>query len=105
MSGNDFNTLKKIISLQYRKFIRFYRLVEDYSDDIESLEYEFNSPSSLDVSIKMTNKDLESIKDSMEKYMEEYAYDGNIEVKKKTLSVSIILEEEEEKEDEEEDAE
>ena len=94
MSGNNLDTLEKIISLQYRKFIKFYRLVEDYSDFIDGLEYEFNTASSLDVSIKFNSKkNLKELKESMTKYMNKYAYDGFVEINKKMMFVSIIMEE------------
>lgn len=94
MSGNNLDTLEKIISLQYRKFIKFYRLVEDYSEFIDGLEYEFNTASSLDVSIKFnTKKNLKELKESMLKYMNKYAYDGFVEIKKKMMYVSIVMEE------------
>ena len=97
MTGNDLDTLEKIISCQYRKFVKFYRLVEDYSDIIEEIGYEFNSPSSLDVSIKFNKKkDLKELKSSMDKYMSKYAYDGSVEIKKKMIFISIILEEKDE---------
>lgn len=101
MTGNDLDTLEKIISCQYRKFVKFYRLVEDYSDIIEEIGYEFNSPSSLDVSIKFNKKkDLKELKSSMDKYMSKYAYDGSVEIKKKMIFISIILEEKDEEDTE-----
>ena len=95
MTGGDMDSLEKIISCQYRKFVRFYRLLEDYSDDIDSLEYEFNSPLSLDVDIKFdSKKTLKSIKDELVKAMNNLGYDGSVTVKKKIIFISIVLEEE-----------
>ena len=47
LSGKDFKTLEKIISFPYRKFIRFYRLVESYSGIITKVKYNFISPSNI----------------------------------------------------------
>ena len=95
MTGGDLDSLSKIISCQYRKFVRFYRLLEDFSDDIESLDYEFNSPLSLDVDIAFdSKKTLKSIKDKLIESMNDLGYDGTVVVKKKIISISIVLEEE-----------
>ena len=95
LSGKDFKTLEKIISFQYRKFIRFYRLVESYSGIITKVKYNFISPSSLDVVLTFnTKRDLGNIKKEMLKSMDENGYEGVIEHNKKNMSISITLEEE-----------
>lgn len=94
MTGNSIETLEKIISLQYRKFIRFYRLVEGYSDTINNIEYEFNSSSSLDVILSFnTKKNLDNIKEELELSMEKNCYNGIIKVTNKRIFMSIILDE------------
>ena len=94
MTSSDLETLEKIISLQYRKFVKFYKLVKDYSGLISKVKYEFNSPSSLDVVLTFnTKRNLENIKKELESSMEKNSYDGIVESVKKGLFISIKLDE------------
>ena len=94
LSSSDFDILEKIISLQYRKFVRFYKLVSEYSGIISKVKYEFNSPSSLDVVLNCdTKKNLGSIKKELESSMEKSKYDGEIKLIKKNMYISLTLDE------------
>lgn len=94
MTENNLETLEQIITLQYRKFIQFYKLVEEYSGIITKVKYEFISPSSLDVLLVLnTKRDLSNLKKELEKSMEKSKYDGSVKVVKKNIFISIILEE------------
>jgi hypothetical protein len=94
LSDSNLETLEQIISLQYRKFIRFYQLIEKYSGIIKKVQYEFISPSSLDVVLIFdTKRKLENIKKEIDDEMEKLKYDGSTEVKKKTIAMSIVLDE------------
>ena len=94
MTEGNLDSLEQIISLQYRKFIRFYRLVEGYSELIKNLKYEFNSPTSLDVLLVLESKAKpENIKKEIEASMSESKYDGEVKLVKKNVFISIILDE------------
>lgn len=94
LTSSNLNSLEQLISLQYRKFIQFYRLVKDYSDIITKVKYEFNSPSSLDVVLIFdTKRDLKDIKKELISSMEKSKYNGSIKVVKKSIYMSIILDE------------
>ena len=43
LSENSYDTLYEIMSLKYRKFIRIYWLLKDYSDNIIALKYKEKS--------------------------------------------------------------
>lgn len=94
MTENNLETLEQIITLQYRKFIQFYKLVKEYSGIITKVKYQFISPSSLDVLLVLnTKRDLSNLKKELEKSMEKSKYDGSVKVVKKNIFISIILEE------------
>lgn len=98
MTGGNLETLEMIISRQYRKFVRFYKLVSSYSDNIKGLQYEFNSPLSLDVLLEFdSKKPLETIKKDLEKLMVKKNYDGSVKISKKRVMISIVLPEETDK--------
>lgn len=94
LSSCNLETLEQIISLQYRKFVRFYKLVEGYSGDINKIKYEFNSPSSLDVVLTFKRKkELSKIKNELEDSMKKSSYDGSVKLNKKEILISIELDE------------
>ena len=94
LSSNDYDAFEKIISLQYRKFVRFYKLVREYSDIISKIKYDFKSPSSLDVVLNFdTKKNISSIKKELESSMKESEYEGEIKLLRKNMYISISLEE------------
>lgn len=98
LTGSSLGTLEQIISLQYRKFVRFYYLIEKYSGIIKKIHYEFNSPESLDVELEFnTKKTLESIKKELDEEMGKNDCEGLITIKKKSLYISIVLDEENKK--------
>lgn len=92
LTSDDLETFEQIISLQYRKFVRFYNLVNRYSSLIDKLKYNFEDASSLDVILTMdSSADMKMIKKELESSMEKSGYDGSIKIQKKNLRISIIL--------------
>ena len=97
MTSGDLETLEKIISLQCKKFVRFYKLIKEYSGLISKIKYEFNSASSLDILLYLeTKRDPKKICDEIESSMQESGYDGNVSVVKKNIFISLFLDEESE---------
>lgn len=95
MTENNFETLKQIISLQYRKFVKFYKIVAPYSSSIEKLKYQFKSANSLDVYLILdSKKDAKGLKQELESLMEKYDCNGSVELDKKDIFISIIMDEE-----------
>ena len=94
LASGDLETFEQIISHQYKKFVRFYRLVENYSSYINSLKYEFNSPVSLDVILVLnTNKNADKIKPELELSIENSDYTGTVDIQGKNLHISIEFDE------------
>jgi len=94
MTEGNLESLYQLISLQYKKFVRFYNLVKDYSSIVSKIKYEFKSSSSLDVEIYFnTKRKLENIKEEFDEKILNSDYTGNIEVGKNKLLMSIILDE------------
>lgn len=94
LTSSDLETLDQIITLQYRKFIRFYRLIEDYSGIIKKVKYSFECPESLDILIVFdTKRDMDKIKEELLLAMNEKSYNGDIKVEKKNMYMSISLDE------------
>ena len=106
LTGDDFDTLRKIISLQYRKFIRFYRLIEEYIDDIRDLQYEFYSAESLNVLLAFNDKSkVKDAEENIHNGIVENNYDGHVSTKKDRLYITLILQEEDEVEEKNETSE
>lgn len=95
LTSDNLEAFERIISLQYRKFIRFYRLVEEHSKDISDVKYEFTSPSSLDVVliIEDTSK-VKDIKSDIKSSMKTSDYEGTVTLDDNTIHISIVMEEE-----------
>lgn len=94
LTQSDMSTLEMIISHQYRKFIRFYRLIEDYSELINNVKYEFHSTSSLNVSLVFSSKKgLDGLASTINEQMKTNGYDGDARVDKKTILLRIKLDE------------
>lgn len=94
MSGNKIEKLESIIENHYNKFIIFYNVVKDYSDDCKAFEYEFTLKNKLEVEIKF-KKDtvIDDIVSNIQKTLDDNGYNGKI--KSKNSKVKIILELEE----------
>lgn len=94
MTEGDLESLHTLITVHYKKFIKFYDLVKEYSDIISKIEYEFNSSSALDVAISFNTKmKLDDIKIDVGNKMMNSNYIGVIEVNNKKLLISITLDE------------
>lgn len=94
LASGDLDAFEHLISNQYRKFVRFYRLVEGYSSIITKLKYEFNSPLSLDVVLILdTKRNADKIKPELEASIESSEYDGTVTVDNKNVHISITFDE------------
>ena len=92
LSGNNFDIYEDIISKKYNKFMKFYRLIENVSDLVQSLHYNFTSDENLDVGITfMKNVDIDEIKMGIENRIDYSKYECDIAVNKHTISISISL--------------
>ncbi len=94
MSGDDIEAFENIITNQYKKFIRFFKLVSKYSDEIDDLHYVFNSSNELEVDlIFVKGTDVAKIEKKISSKISELDYEAEICIKKKTISIKIFLDE------------
>ena len=54
LSGSNIEILEEIIEKKYRKFLKFFNLMKDYTECISKLEYQFSDNATL--SVKMSFK-------------------------------------------------
>lgn len=54
LSGSNIEILEEIIEKKYRKFVKFFNLMKDYTDSISKIEYEFSDETTLSVKINFT---------------------------------------------------
>lgn len=94
MVGDDIDLLYDVVCKKYKKFKLFYRLVEELSDSIHSLKYEFSSDTSLYVSMKMDKGvDSEEIVSSLESKIDSTSlYTYNIVSEGNKIKISITAE-------------
>lgn len=94
MVGDNIELLYDVVCKKFKKFKLFYRLVEELSEDIKSLKYEFSSDTSLNVSMTMdkgVNHD-EIIKYLDEKIESSDLYTYNIVSEGNKIKISIEAE-------------
>lgn len=89
LSGNELSILEEIISKKYRKFINFFSLVQDISDDIISLKYNFTDDSTLDIELGLKKSVSKDMKDDIFKELELSGY--KIEMKKSNKKLKMII--------------
>lgn len=90
LSGSDIDALELLISLKFKAFKHFYRLVEERSDDIASLSYDMSKEESLHVYIETVTKDAKFaawIKSHLEH--SDYSYQISSCGKKVDLQISV----------------
>ena len=94
MSNNDFDKLESIIKNHYRKFLRFYHVLRDYSEECKAFEYEFTSKNKLEAVIKFKKgTDIDDIVSNIQKSLDDNNYEGNIKSKNNKVKIIIELEE------------
>lgn len=93
LCGSNIEALDKIISAKYKEFVHFYRLVEDISDDTESLCYDINAEDLLSVELIMTDSaDIKKVEKTLRSRIKEQDYSCKIQRKKgKKLLITIAL--------------
>lgn len=92
MTLGDLDTFEEIISHQYKKFVKFYKIVKKFASSIERLKYEFDSSESLNVVITLEDDaDRKAIKSHIQKSIDGSKYEGNVRMSKSNLYISLTL--------------
>lgn len=92
MSDSDLDILYDIICRKYKKFICFYRMVEDFSDSILKLKYSFSSKTSLDVTAHLADDcDVDEFISSIrERILSSYTCNINSDGQKVTIEIEAV---------------
>lgn len=91
LSEADFDNLKDIMSDKYRKFIRVYWLLKDYSDNITFLKYkEKSNKDKLKISVTFSGiNDIESLANNLRTCIDA-SEEIHIEVHKNNIDIDIF---------------
>lgn len=54
LSGSNMEVFEDIIANKYRKFVKFFKIMKDYSEYITKLNYEFSDKNTLSIEITLT---------------------------------------------------
>lgn len=94
LSGSELSILEEVISKKYRKFMKFFSLVSDFSDNILSLKYNFTDQNTLDIELGLKNTDSD-IKTEIKEEMiaSGYKIESRKNKKNKKLKLVIIYDE------------
>lgn len=89
LSNSSEDILEDIISTKYRKFIKFFTLLKDYSEYIKKMEYEFADKNTLSVKIVFSKAvDMDDKKGLISSWKElGYKIDSKISGKKMKLEI------------------
>lgn len=89
LSGTDISVLEDIIENKYLKFKKFFDLIRAHTDDIKSLQYEFDEKDVLKTEVTFKKKvTLSDKKDLIEKWKSD-GYDVDYKISDKKIKVTI----------------
>lgn len=87
LSNNDFDNLELIFTNHYIKFIKIYRILESYFDDVDSLSY-YHDDNILTVNSTFAKKKSKSIIKELSASID-FLDNTDIDVSDNTVSISI----------------
>ena len=93
LSGNELSTLEEIISKKYRKFMNFFSLVQDYSDDIVALTYNFTDQNTLDIDLSMKGSGKKDLREEIKEEMFALGYQVESKITAKKIKLVITYDE------------
>ena len=95
LSGNELFVLEEIISKKYRKFMSFFNLICEYSEDIEKMKYNFTDNNILDIELSMKTTSKRSLKEEMVEEMTSVGYQVESKITGKKIKLVITYDESE----------
>ena len=90
LSGSELSILEEVICKKYRKFMNFFSLVKDFSDNIVSLKYNFADENTLDIELTLKNTDSE-IKEEIKEEMIASGYKVETRKNKKNKKMKLVI--------------
>lgn len=93
LTGTDMEAFEDIIVTKYKKFLKFYEIIKEYSDNVTELEYEFSDDNTLSVNVSF-DKDIKIDKDELISDMESSGYVvEKSKIKSKKIKLKITYDE------------
>lgn len=94
LSDNKPEVLEQIIDNKYRKFMKFFKLVRRYSDDIVKLKYnESTDEDVLDVTITMSGNVKKDLREDIVDELETLGFIVSSSISKRKLMIIISYDE------------
>ena len=93
LSKKNRKTLEDLLANKYRKFIKFFYLMKDYTDNIEKLKYNFSSKEILNIDIIFSKKVDVDLKKELLDIMEENGYLIEYKIDDKKMKMVITYDE------------
>lgn len=93
LSGSKSDDIEEIVGKKYKKFISFFELVREWSDNIVKLHYNLSDANTLNVTITMRCNVKEDIHDSMKEELVNLGYGVNTEIEKKKMTIILLYDE------------
>ena len=93
LSKKNRKTLEDLLANKYRKFIKFFYLMKDYTDNIEKLKYNFSSKEILNIDIIFSKKVDVDLKKKLLDIMEENGYLIEYKIDDKKMKMVITYDE------------
>lgn len=90
LSENSYDLLYEIMSLKYRKFIRVYWLLKEYSDNIIALKYKEKSDKDrLKIRVSFSGIDVDKVADKLRSSIDD-SDEIDINVHKNDIDIDIF---------------
>ena len=91
LSDNNYDTLYEIIRLKYRKFIRIYWLLKDYSENITVLKYkEKTDKDRLKITVSFSDIDMDSVANKIRSCIDNDSDEIYIDIHKNDIDIDIF---------------
>ena len=90
LSGSNIEILEEIIAKKYRKFVKFFNLMKDYTDDISKIEYEFSDDATLSIKIEFSKSVKLDDKKELIAGWKKSGYDIDYKISGKKMKLVII---------------
>lgn len=94
MSNHDSKNIEEIIAKKYRKFISFFELIRERSEDINHLKYNLSDGDTLNVTITMRCNVKDDVNEEIRSNLEAIGYGVETSISKKKISIILTYKEE-----------
>lgn len=89
LSNQNIDVLEDLIIKKYRKFIKFFHLIRDFTPSIKKMEYDFADKETLSITITFTKSIKLDTKKDLISDMEKSGYKVNSKITGKKVKLTI----------------